>query len=195
MTVNETAARAVSGMGWASTLACSLFLATAQGATTSGPSQDEVTAAYLFNFSKFVEWPEGTFSGTADPITICVLGEGPFATLLDDAVRGKVVNGRAIVVRGTSSISRTAGCHIVFLASSEPVRIEDALAKLADRPVLTVSDARSVADRGAVIGLRLEERRVRFEVNLAAAGRARLKLSSQLLKVAVRLVGQGDRGQ
>jgi hypothetical protein len=184
-----------SGIKWASSLACSLVVATAQGATTGGPSQDEVTAAYLFNFSKFVEWPEGSFTGPADPITICVLGESPFGTLLGDVVTGKRVNGREIAVRETSSLSKTAGCHIVFLASSEQGRLDDALAKLADRPVLTVSDARSVADRGAVIGLTLEERRVRFEVNMAAAGRAGLKLSSQLLKVAVRLIGHGDPRQ
>jgi len=169
------------------------MVASAQGATTGGPSQYEVTAAYLFNFSKFVEWPEGTFTGAADPIIICVLGENPFGTLLGDAVKGKQVNGREIVVRETSSISKIPGCHIVFLAPNEQERLDEALARLADRPILTVSNADSVAGRGAVIGLTLEERRVRFEVNLVAAGRARLKLSSQLLKVAVRLIGQGDQ--
>jgi hypothetical protein len=182
-----------SGIRWASSLACGLWVATAHAATTAGPSQHEVTAAYLFNFSKYVEWPEGTFTGAADPITICVLGESPLGTLLGDAVKGKRVNGREIAVRETSSISKTAGCHIVFLPSSENGRLAHALDELADRPVLTVSSARSIADRGAVIGLTLEERRIRFEVNLAAAGRAGLKLSSQLLKVAVRLIGQEDR--
>lgn len=193
--MNGSATRMAIALRWTASLASSLVVATAHGATTGGPSLHDVTAAYLFNFSKFVEWPEGAFAGTGDPITICVLGESPLASLLDDAVKGKQVNGRELVVRETSSIARTAGCHIVFIASSERGRLEDVLAELADRPVLTVSNAQSVADRGAVIGLTLEDSRVRFEVNLAAAGRARLKLSSQLLKVAVRLVGQGDRRQ
>lgn len=183
------------GIKWAASLASSLMVATAHGATTGGPSRYEVTAAYLFNFSKFVEWPEGTFAEATDPITICVLGESPIGTLLGDTVKGKQVNGREILVREVSSISKTAGCHVIFLASSEQRRLDDALARLANRPVLTVGDARSAADRGAVIGLTLEERRVRFEVNMIAADRAGLKLSSQLLKVAVRLIGQHDQGQ
>lgn len=193
--MNDSATRIASRIKWAASLAFGLVAATAHGDTTSGPSQHEVTAAYLFNFSKFVEWPEGTFAGAVDPITICVFGESPLGALLRDAVKGKQVNGREIEVRETPSISKTSGCHIVFLASSEQGRLDGALAWLADRPVLTVGDARSVADRGAVIGLTLEERRVRFEVNMAAAGRAGLKLSSQLLKVAARLIGQGDRGR
>ncbi len=180
-------------MKWALGAICSLVIATAaQGATTSGPSRYEVTAAYLFNFSKFVEWPQGTFAEATDPIAICVLGESPLEPLLDEAVKGKRVSGREIVVRKTASLSKTSGCHILFLAPSEPERLDDALARLADRPVLTVSDADSVADRGAVIGLTLENRRVRFEVNMAAAGRAGLKLSSQLLKVAARLIGPDE---
>lgn len=186
------ARRMASGIG-ASSLACALMVASAQGATAGGFSQYEVTAAYLFNFSKFVEWPEGTFAGATDPISICVLGENPFGTLLQDAVKGKQVNGREIVVREAPSISKISGCHIVFLASLGQEKLDQALVELADRPVLTVSDARSVADRGAVIGLKLEDRRVRFEVNMTAAARAGLKLSSQLLKVAARLIGHGDQ--
>jgi hypothetical protein len=153
-----------------------------------------VTAAFLFNFSKFVEWPEEAFAGATDPITICVLGESPFGTSLEDTVEGKRVSGREISVRTTSSISQTAGCHIVFIASSEQERLDEVVARLANRPILTVSNAPSVVDRGVVIGMKLEERRVRFEVNMAAAGRAGLKLSSQLLKVAVRLIGRDGQG-
>ena len=187
--------RAASVIKWAWGLTLSLVSATALGTTSNGPSQYEVMAAYLFNFSKFVEWPEGTFAEATDPITICVLGESPIGTPLGDTVKGKQVKGREVLVREASSIAKTAGCHIIFLASSERRRLDDQLASLADRPVLTVGDARWVADRGAVIGLTLEERRVRIEVNMIAADRARLRLSSQLLKVAVRLIGQRDQGQ
>jgi hypothetical protein len=162
-------------------------------AAAEEPSEYEVKAAFLFNFSKFVEWPEGTFAGAADRITICVIGQDPFGTLLEDAVRDKTVNGREIAVQKTASASRVTGCHIVFVASSEQGRLDEILGRLADRPLLTVSDAESAAERGAIIGLTLADKRVRFEVNLNAARRAKLKLSSQLLKVAVRLIGQRDQ--
>jgi hypothetical protein len=167
-------------------LACLLLLASA-GRAAEGPSEYAVKAAFLYNFAKFVEWPARTFAGAADPIVLCVLGENPFGTLLDDAVRDKTVNGRQIAVHESKTLSAAAGCHIVFLASGS---LDESLSALANKSVLTVSDAESAVDRGAIIGLKLEERKVRFEVNLVAARKARLKLSSQLLKIAVRLIGQ-----
>ena len=87
-----------------------------------------------------------------------------------------------------------AGCQVVFISSSEDPRLEEILAGLADRPVLTVSEGEAAAAKGAIIGLVLEENRVRFEVNVGAARRAKLRLGSQLLRVAVRLVGQSEPG-
>jgi hypothetical protein len=164
------------------------LLLLAPGTRAEGSASEyAVKAAFLYNFTKFVEWPPGTFVEASDPITLCVLGENPFGTLLEEAVRGKTVNGREIAVREAKTLSAAAGCHIVFLGSDS---LDESLGALANRPVLTVSDAESAAERGAIIGLKLEENRVRFEVNLNAARKARLKLSSQLLKVAVRLSGQ-----
>ncbi len=166
-------------------LAC-LLLLVPSGNAAEGPSEYAVKAAFLYNFAKFVEWPAGTFAGAADPIALCVLGENPFGTLLEDAVRDKTVNGRQIAVHQSKTLSAAARCHIVFLASGS---LDENLGALANRPVLTVSDVESAAERGAIIGLKLEERKVRFEVNLISAKKAHLKLSSQLLKVAARLIG------
>jgi hypothetical protein len=176
-------------------LAFALISFTAGSAATEGASEYEVKAAFLFNFSKFVEWPGAAFAGASDPITICILGENPFGNLLKDAVRDKKVNGRQMAVQQAQSVSATAGCQIVFIASSEEGRLDEILSGLASHPVLTVSDTALVADRGAIIGLTLNEKRVRFEVNMAAARRAGLRLGSQLLKVAVRLIGQSDQGR
>jgi hypothetical protein len=171
-------------------LACGLAVAAAHLAAAAGPSEVDVKAAFLFNFTKFVDWPEA--AGAKDPITICVLGENPFGSVLGDAVRGKTVNGREVVVQERST-SGAATCNIVFIASSEQARLDEVLGRLATRPVLTVSDAEAAAKRGAIIGLTTEKNRVRFEVNLNAAKTAGLKLSSHLLKVAVRLIGR-DQG-
>jgi hypothetical protein len=164
------------------------LLLLAHGAWAEGSASEyAVKAAFLYNFAKFVEWPPGTFAGASDSIAICVLGENPFGTLLEEAVRAKSVNGREIAVREVKTLSAGAGCHIVFLGAGS---LDEFLGALANRPVLTVSDAESAAERGAIIGLKLEENRVRFEINLLAARKAHLKLSSQLLKVAVRIFGQ-----
>jgi hypothetical protein len=160
-------------------------------AASEAASEYEVKAAFLFNFAKYVAWPEGTFRASEDPIVICVLGGNPFGTLLESAIKDKKVNGRTLAIREPKSVSATEGCHIVFLASSERPRVAEVLAGLAVRPVLTISED-PVAEPGPILGLTLKGKRVCFEVNLTAARRAGLKLSSQLLKVAVRLVGQVD---
>jgi hypothetical protein len=170
-------------------LACALLLAPARAHAQEGAPEYAVKAAFLYNFSKFVEWPPSAFATAADPIVICVLGENPFGPLLADAVRGKKVSGREVAVREPRSVSEAAGCHVIFIASGDR-RLDETLHELASQPVLTVSDADSAVERGAIIGLKMDERRVRFEINMIAARRAGLKLSSQLLKVAVRLIGQ-----
>lgn len=179
---------------WAAALAGAGAAAGLHAAAPGRASEYEVKAAFLFNFSKYVEWPAGTFAGTDDPIFICVLGANPFGTLLADDVRNKKVNGRDLAVRNAKSLAETAGCHIVFISATEQALLDEALVKLAGRPVLTVGDAESASERGVVLGLTLKGARVRFEVNLAAARRAGLKLSSQLLKLASRLIGQGEEG-
>jgi hypothetical protein len=181
------------GRRWAG-LAFALALAPSLAGASDGASEYEVKAAFLFNFAKYVEWPEGTFAGPTDRIVICVLGENPFGTLLENIVKDKRVNGRELAVRETGSVSATAGCQVVFIAATERQRVDEILRMLAAQPVLTVGDAESLADRGVILGLTLSEKRVRFEANLNAARRARLKLSSQLLKIAARLIGQGDEG-
>ena len=178
---------------WATGLLCGLALA--QAARAEGPSEYEVKAAFLFNFSKFVDWPQTAFEEVGDPIVICVLGVNPFGNLLAQSVQGKKVNGREVVARELTSLSGVGRCHLLFIASSEQEKLEEILGRTANRPILTVSDVESVVDRGAIIGLTMEEKRVRFEVNLVAARKAGLKLSSQLLKVAIRLIGQFEPGR
>jgi uncharacterized protein DUF4154 len=170
-------------------LAWALALLAARGAAAA-PAEYAVKAAFLYNFSKFVEWPAGAFASPADPIRICVVGENPFGGLLAEAVRDKQVNGRSFTVQETSTIAEAATCQIVFLAASEERRFDELLRQLGARPILTVGDANSIAARGGIIGLTVEDSKVHFEVNLPAARQAGLKLSSQLLKVATRLIGQ-----
>jgi hypothetical protein len=180
---------------WTAGLACALSVVRPVGAAPERASEYAIKAAFLFNFSKYVEWPEGAFTGPAAPIAICVLGVNPFGSLLREDVKDKRVNGRELVVREATLVSATVGCHIVFIASSERGRLDEILGALAQLPSLTVSDEESAADRGVILGLTLKEKTVRIEVNLIAARRAQLRLSSQLLKVAVRLIGQDEMSE
>ncbi len=153
----------------------------------TAPSEYQIKAAFLFNFARFVEWPERAFPGPRTPLSICILGEDPFGGELDRMVAGKNVEGHPVDVRRLRREAETAGCHVLFLGAAENDRAPGVLAALGGSPTLTVGEQSAFGDAGGTIAMSLEKSRVAFEVNLAAAGRAGLKISSRLLKLATRV--------
>ena len=144
----------------------------------------EVKAAMLANFAKFVEWPAQEFADPRAPLIIGVIGKDPFGTLLDETVRDKTVGGHPIIVKRFDGLPAKDAAHILFLPRSERRLSAQLIAAFAARPVLTVSDTVGFPDAGGIIGLGIEDQRVRFRVNLGASHRAGLKISSRLLKLA-----------
>ncbi len=162
----------------------SSLVASAQGPAT----ESQVKAAYLYNFGKFVTWP--AVRANSDSFGICVLGKNPFGNVLESTVAGESMGGKKIAVKKISNVQEAAAsCSVLFISSSEERRLDAILAAAQHMNLLTVSDIHDFADRGGVIGLVSEGDRIRFEVNLNAAGRCHLTLSSELLKVAVRVIG------
>jgi hypothetical protein len=144
---------------------------------------DQVKAAFLFNFAKFVTWPKEAVEDRT--IAICVFDDEVFETTLEQVIGGRSVGDRAVVVDRRASADEARGCDIVFIPASERARSEAIIDRLAERPILTVGDTEGFAARGGIVNFRVEENRVRFEVNPDAAKRAGLELSSQLLKLAI----------
>ena len=167
-------------------LALLAFAATAGHVHAQGSVADEyqVKAAFLFNFAKFVEWPADTFKAPDDPITICVWGQDPFGSALDDVVRNKTVAGRPFVVHQVSSAHQAAKCQIVFVASSERKRTRSVLEDLKGHSVLTVGEVEDFIPNGGVINFKLKDARVRIEIDNGAAERTKLRISSKLLSLA-----------
>jgi hypothetical protein len=143
-----------------------------------------VKAAFLFNFAKFVEWPAQAFKSADEPIGICVLGPNPFGSLLDEVVRGKVVGTRKFVVREVGDAQQAGECHIVFASASGWTRSRAVLGAIQKCCVLTVGETWEFIAGGGMINLRLEDARVRVEINPDAAERAKLRISSKLLSLA-----------
>lgn len=150
----------------------------------------EVKAAVLDNLAKFVDWPPEAATG---PLGICVVGQDPFGRALDDVVRGKPINGREVVVKRFKPGQELTGCHIVFIGSSEKNKLRSILDRLDNRPVLTVGDMPGFCDEGGTVSLDLADNRVGLTINLQAAERARLQLSSKLLSLAT-IVHKGGHG-
>lgn len=165
--------------------------ARAQVATT-----DEVKAAFLVNFAKFVEWPEDPPASAL--FIIGVLGSDRIADLLREFVRGKAIGSRPLAVRRLSGNEDVAGFHMLFVGQSEKDRLPDLLRRVDGSSILTVSDADGFCDAGGIIALALEDTHVRFDISLEAAERSRLKVSSKLLSLArtvhpVKPAGAGNR--
>lgn len=166
-------------------IACLIALPAALAqAQSDAPTEHQVKAAFLYNFAKFVEWPAEAFSGPAAPLQLCVLGEDPFGSDLRDLVKGKIVGGRAVQVLNPVNLEQSRTCHILFVSPSEKGGTRHIIEELSDRSVLIVGDSRGFAEQGGMINFVLENDRVRFEINVKAAERARLKISSRLLNVA-----------
>ncbi len=144
----------------------------------------QVKAAFLFNFAKFVEWPADAFSAADAPLQICVLGQDPFGHEFEQVIVDKTVNGHRIEVVHPSGVPQAKSCHIIFVASAEKQQVREILRGLRGASVLTVGDTAGFAQIGGVINFVLDENRVRFEINVKAAERAHLKISSRLLTVA-----------
>jgi hypothetical protein len=169
-------------------LALALIGALGQPAPASS-LEYRVKAAFLYNFAKFIEWPPEAFAGPQGPYNICVLGRDPFAQDLDAAVGDNLVAGRPLVVRRLPDLQGASGCHILFIASSERDRLRAIFEAVGSAPTLTVGEDADFTRLGGCLRFFLEENRVRFEINLAATDRARLKLSAKLLSLA-RVVGK-----
>jgi hypothetical protein len=151
-----------------------------------------IKAAYLYQFSSFIEWPPEAATDPAAPFDICVLGEDPFGALLD-ALRQKTVRGRAVAVRRLQQVREQQGCAILFISSSEAPRLDKVLAALEQQPLLTVGDLPGFAQAGGGIEFVRQANKIRFAINLDATRQAGLKVSSKLLSLAT--VVQRDSGR
>ena len=149
------------------------------GATNS---EYQVKAAFLYNFMKFVEWP-GDALNSSGTLTLGILGRDPFGDALDE-VRGKSAKGRRIVVLHLRGVEELRECDLLFVCASEKGRLAQILKAAQSSHALTVADQEGFCQAGGMINLVFVNNRVGFEVNVAAASRSRLRVSSQLLRLA-----------
>ena len=143
-------------------------------------SEYTIKAAFIYNFARFTEWPD-----ESDELKVCIYGEDPFGSSID-VLNGKQSNGRTIKVIRTRSIDEVKSCHIAFLNIIPPVRrlFARALQDIEGTNVLTVSDAEGVIDFGVMIGLKLENDKVAFDVNHTVAKASNIEISAKLLRLA-----------
>ena len=176
---------------WRTPPACLLFLLLATSGASGAdavaqqgrPNEYQVQAAYLYNFGKFVKWPNLAPANQSGAFTICVLGQDPFGSVLESTLAGQKVNGKPVVVKRLARTQDAAACHILSLSAA--LRdLKGTLAAIDNSSVLTVSDMQDFSKRGGMIQFILDGDRVRFEINLESAEKSHLVVPSELLKVA-----------
>jgi hypothetical protein len=164
---------------------CLLAISRGGAADVRAPSADEwqIKSAFIYNFTKFVEWPETALGAASQPIVIGVLGDKPLAQQLAAVVAGRNVNGRSIEVRSVRTAAEARATQLLYVTAAEESRYAAMRAELAGSPVLTVGETPSFSVTGA-IGFVQEGEKLRFEINVDIAERSHLKISSQLQKLA-----------
>jgi hypothetical protein len=158
------------------------------------PLDFQVKAAFLVNFPKYMDWPSAAFAGTNSPITVAIFGDdnvaGEFGNMIEG---GRTVSGRPVLLkRITKEEQIGSDCQILFIANSERQRIQEILEKVKGTGILTVGENEDFLEKGGVINLVHRDRKIRLQINLDAAGRAHLKISTRLLMAADVVKGRSE---
>ncbi len=165
----------------------SLFLLTS--IVTSVKAEDDlvgeylIKAAFLYNFAKFVEWPDDAFTSPKSPIKLCIVGDDPFGVAIK-SIQGKTVRGRDLVIKFVSRAKDLDWCHILFVSASEKDKLAQVYHHIKNPNALTVGDMTHFTRRGGIIQLFKTGTKIKFEINIDAAKAAELKISSKLLNLA-----------
>jgi hypothetical protein len=144
----------------------------------------QVKLAFLFNFTKFVEWPADSYKSPGAPLSICIVGHDPFSSDLEDEVRTRKAWGHPVEVLKLGPAETLSTCHMVFIPVTEKDQAGKIVRSLTGSSTLTVGESEGFAAMGGVMNLTVEKSQVRFEVNRLAAARAHLKISAKLLSLA-----------
>jgi hypothetical protein len=172
---------------------CSLALLVLAGSAFAQaravPLESQVKAAYLFKFSSFVEWPEGSFARPDSPLLIGVAGDDVLAEQLGHMVAGRSVGGHALAVQRVRSGEAVDGLHILFIGATERAAMRTLLEGARGHGVLTVCDADDGLAQGCMIGFVVSQERLRFDVALKQVNASRLRISARMLAVANRVQG------
>jgi uncharacterized protein DUF4154 len=174
-------------------IAVGLFLSASPNAFPQNEEGAEysVKLGFLYNFTKFVEWPPDSFRDPGAPLVICIIGHDPFRQDLKAELRTRKVGNHPVDVRTQTPNDKLSACHIVFVPVTEKNQSDRILRGLQGSRTLTVGETEGFAALGGVINLTVEDNKVHFEINRPAAERAGLKISSRLLSIA-KLVKEQD---
>jgi hypothetical protein len=151
---------------------------------TDAGKEYQVKAAFLFNFTRFVEWPADAFPAPDSPFIFGVAGSNPFGTHLEEIIKEERINGHPLVLHYFKTSADITACHILYIALENKEEMKMALAQAKALNALTVSDISNFTKQGGMIRFVTEDNKTRIRINLSASKAAGLTISSKLLKLA-----------
>lgn len=151
--------------------------------SATGARAGEIKAAFIYNFARFVEWPQTTFAKATTPLQLCAFSGSTGGTPLS-LIDGRLAQGRAIKLTTITSSAQAENCQILYLTDAHRALWKSALPELSRRSVLTISEAANFIDDGGIVSLFIEKDHVRFRINLSAAKQNGLKFSARILQLA-----------
>jgi hypothetical protein len=162
----------------------SLFAAQPLSAQESAVSEEQLKAAFVYNFIRFVEWPASALPSESMPLTIGVYGNDTFVNTLAASLREKKAHGHSFVVKKLATASDAAGCHVLFIAKEESRKTAQVIDTVRKQPVLTIGETDDVFENGIIYLLKDDKKQLRFDINVRAAEESKLTVSSHLLRLA-----------
>jgi len=182
---------AVGLMGCFAMISC-LRASAASPQTGTALSQAEIRAAFIFNFPKFAEWPTQTYADAGAPLTVCFLGADDVRSAFQSISAGKALNGRLLENRTVKSAEDIRSCQVLYVDLPRSPAVLDALKYARHCNSLAIGTSDDFLTCGGMIRLQIENKRMRFDVNVGAVGRTKIKLSSKLLALARSVVDLPD---
>jgi hypothetical protein len=162
-------------------LFCSLALTQVSG---QAATEHDVKAAFLYKFASYVEWPDGVFSDEGSPVVFGIMDAREIESRLQQLVRGRQVQGRAVQVRRLRAGDEVSGVHILFIGRDTAAEVDAILLDASARSVLTVTETEPRRFAGSIINFEIVDGKVRFDVSMKPAEQGGLRISSRLLQVA-----------
>lgn len=158
-------------------------------AQTGVSREYNIKAVFLYNFTRFAEWPDDAFKSPSEDFIIGIAGNDPFGGVLDQTVAGEKVNGHPIVIQRYASADDVQKCQILFISATQKEDVQQIIKSLDGSSTLTVGDMPDFVREGGMIGFKLEDNKIKLQINLAVVKSSQITISSKLLRLA-EIVGQ-----
>lgn len=147
----------------------------------------KIKAAYLFNFLRFIEWPDDHYADTH----ICVVGRKDEYHDAFKALGSQSLNNQNIIIRELNDIDSSQvlhNCQIIFVTSTASHRQKLVFNTLKNSTALTVGESKGFVRQGGMINFIEKDGKIRFEINLRTANEAGLRITSKILRIAEHVI-------